>query len=144
MRALLLISMLVTSFSMGCTLASACATPATLPTALAELVTDAFWLVLLDSARALLSSMEENGWFHAETERFAMCLAMRAQWSLIAAVCALAARNVLVLLMGRWLADVNLSINLPLTEMTLSCAALLIARCLAAACRVKRDNDLMI
>lgn len=144
MRALLLVSMLFTAFCMGCSLSAAYSQPAVIPTLLASLTSDIFWLFLLDSALALLAAMEKNGWFHAEIERLALLLAARARWALIASVCSLAAQNVLVLLMGRWLSDINLSVGLLLTEMTLSCGTLLIARCLAAACRVKRDNDLMI
>lgn len=144
MRALLYACMLVTAFCAGSSLLAACSQPATLPTLLASLTADAFWLALLDSAMALISAMEKQGWFHAESERLALQLAKRARWALIASVCSLAARNVLMLLMGRWLMNIDLSIGFLLSEMALSCGALLIARCLAAACRVKRDNDLMI
>ena len=144
MRALLFVSMLFTALCAGCNLLAACSQPATIPPALASLTADAFWLALLDGALALLSAMEKHGWFHAESERLALLLAKRARWALIASVCSLAARNVLMLLMGRWLMNIDLSIGFLLSEMALSCGALLIARCLAAACRVKRDNDLMI
>lgn len=144
MRALLLTTMLFTALCMGCSLRAAYSQPAAIPSLLASLTADIFWLLLLDSALALMAVMEKNGWFHTESERQALLLAGRARWALIASVCSLAARNVLVLLMGRWLSDVDLSIDLLLTEMTLSCGTLLIARCMAAACRVKHDNDLMI
>ena len=144
MRALLFATMLFTALCMGCSLFAAYSQPAAIPCLAASMTADIFWLLLLDSALALLTVMEKNGWFHAESERQALLLAGRARWALIASVCSLAARNVLMLLMGRWLSDIDLSIDLLLTEMTLSCGTLLIARCMAAACRVKHDNDLMI
>lgn len=144
MRGLLLVTMLLSGFSMGHLLVAALEQPATFPPALAGLVADAFWLLLLDSARTLLAGIAENGWFHPDAERLALRLAKHARWALLAAAFSLAAQNILTLLMGRWLPEIQVSVGFLLTEMTLACGALLLARCLAAACRVKRDNDLMI
>jgi len=38
----------------------------------------------------------------------------------------------------------DMSFSLPLDDLLISCGAMLLARLLSAACRVKRDNDLMI
>ena len=45
---------------------------------------------------------------------------------------------------GSLLQDTVIVIDHELTEMMLSCGAMLLARLIGAACRVKRDNDLMI
>ncbi len=110
---------------------------------LAALIPNIFFLLLLNGGLVLTDALA-GGWFRRETERAALRVARLARWALAASLLTMAARNVLTLLLGRWLTDLSISISLPLTEMALSCGALLLARLLTAACRLQRDNELMI
>lgn len=145
MRALLLAAELLTAFSMGFRLTDRClaGSAALILLTLTDLTPDVFLLALMESARALLAAMRAE-WFGKESERLAARTALWGRRSLAAAVCASAAHNALVLLLGRWLGDLSVQISLPLTEMALSLGAMLLARALNAACRLQRDSDLMI
>jgi len=107
------------------------------------LIPNLFSLRTLDAALSLAASMN-GGWFTEETDARASVLAVRARHTLVAAVGCMAARNTLTVLLGQWMSDANVSFSLPLDDILISCGAMLLARLLSAACRVKRDNDLMI
>lgn len=119
----------------------------TLILTLISLIPDIFSLHALNTASALIGTLSA-GWFSPETETQANRLARCARRTLIAAVCCAAGRNAASVLLGSAIqgASVGISVqmDLPLTEMLLSCGAMLLSRWLAAACKVKRDNDLMI
>lgn len=107
------------------------------------LIPSFFSVWTLDAAGALASSMGRS-FFSEETDKRASILAVRARYTLIAAIACMAGRNVLTVLLGQWMFNTNVSFSLPLDDLLISCGAMLLARLLSAACRVKRDNDLMI
>ena len=107
------------------------------------LIPDLFAIRTLGAALSLADSLG-RGWFSGETEQCASVLAACARYALIASVACMAARNILTVLLGRWLLASSVSLSLPLEDLLLSCGAMLLARLIGAACRVKRDNDLMI
>lgn len=107
------------------------------------LVPEVFLLYVLDGAHGLVCAL--NGGFFTEQARDASALmALRARRSLIASACSMAAGNVLQMLWFRGTGSVDVTLALPLSEMAFSCAALLLAGILSSACRIQRDNELMI
>jgi hypothetical protein len=56
----------------------------------------------------------------------------------------MAGRNLASLLCCGVLSDLSAVLTLPLSELAFSCGAMLLARCLASACRIQLENDLMI
>lgn len=107
------------------------------------LIPNLFSIRTLDSALSLSSSMA-HGWFTEEADERASVLAVRARWTLIASVACMTAVNVLTVLLARQIMNWNMSFSLPIDDLLISCGAMLLARLLSAACKVKRDNDLMI
>ncbi len=107
------------------------------------LIPNGFSLWTLDAAGALASSMN-RGFFSGETDECASALAVRARYTLLAAVGCMAAKNILTTALAQWIMNWDMSFSLPLDDLLISCGAMLLARLLSAACRVKRDNDLMI
>ena len=107
------------------------------------LIPNLFSLWMLDAAVSLTGAMG-RGWFSEETDERASRLAVRARYTMIASIGCMAAKNVLTVLLAQWIMQWNMSISLPLDDLLISCGAMLLARLLGAACRVKRDNDLMI
>ncbi len=107
------------------------------------LIPSLFLLRMLNAALTLISSLA-NGWFTEEAESNAALMAARARQTLIAAAGCTAARNILILMLSQVITDASFLLELPVAELLISCAAMLIAGMLKAACRVKRDNDLMI
>lgn len=107
------------------------------------LLPNLFSVWTLDSALSLSASMS-RGWFTEETDERASVLAVRARWTLIASVACMAAVNVLTVLLARQIMNWNMSFSLPIDDLLISCGAMLLAHLLSAACKVKRDNDLMI
>jgi len=107
------------------------------------LIPNLFSVWTLDSALSLSASMG-RGWFTEETDERASVLAVRARYTLIAAVACMAAVNVLTVVLARQILNWNMRFSLPIDDLLISCGAMLLARLLSAACRVKRDNDLMI
>jgi len=107
------------------------------------LIPDGFLLWMMDAGVTLTGAMKD-GWFTEGTGEAAGELAKRAKYSLIAAVSCMAVKNILTLLLGQWILQSEMNLALPLDDMLISCSAMLLARLLRAACRVKRDNDLMI
>lgn len=114
---------------------------------LIALIPDLFSLAALNNAACLTETLSKGG-FSPETESQANRLSQSAKKALIASVCCAAAGNAASVLLSGMIqgasASFSVSVNLPLTEMMLSCGAMLLARWLAAACRLKRDHDLMI
>lgn len=112
-----------------------------------SLIPEGFALCTLESAARLTGTLEKS-WFSSETQTHAEQMARCARRTLIAAVCCAAGRNAASVLLGSVAqgASVGISVqmDLPLFEMLLSCGAMLLSRWLAAACKVKHDNDLMI
>ena len=108
-----------------------------------QLIPELFSIIMLEAAVSLVGAMG-RGWFSEETDVFASVLAVRARNTMIASVGCMAAENALTVLLARWIMNWNMSFSLPLDDLLLSCGAMLLARLLGAACRVKRDNDLMI
>ena len=111
--------------------------------ALIGLIPDCFSLGTLDAALSLVGAMD-RGWFNEKTDECASMLAVRARYTMIASVGCMAAKNVLTVLLAQWIMNWSMSFSLPLDNLLLSCGAMLLARLLSAACRVKQDNDLMI
>lgn len=107
------------------------------------LIPELFSLWMLDAACSLAGAMG-RGWFCEETDACASVLAVRARNTMIASVGCMAAENILTVLLAQWIMKWNMSFSLPLDDLLLSCGAMLLARLLSAACRVKQDNDLMI
>ncbi|MBQ2955560.1 MAG: hypothetical protein IJE08_03775 [Clostridia bacterium] len=107
------------------------------------LIPNIFSVCMLDAASSLVSSIG-RGFFSEETDGCASVLAVRARYTMIASVGSMAAENALTVLLAQWIANWNMSFSLPLDDLLLSCGAMLLARLLSAACKVKRDNDLMI
>lgn len=110
---------------------------------LIALIPDLFSIYMLAAAVSLVSSMG-RGFFSDETDKCASKLAERARYTLIASIGCMAAENILTVALAQWIMNWNMSFSLPLDEMLISCGAMLLARLFSAACRVKRDNDLMI
>jgi len=114
---------------------------------LISLIPDVFSLHALNTAASLTETLSK-GWFSSETEEQANRLARCARRTLIAVICCAAGKNAASVLLTGMVQGASVgfsvSMDLPLTEMMLSCGAMLLARWLAAACRLKRDNDLMI
>lgn len=107
------------------------------------LIPDLFSVWTLDAAVSLASSME-RGFFSEETDACAANLAVRARYTLIAAVGCMAVKNILTTALAQWILSWNMSFSLPIEDLLISCGAMMLARLLSAACKVKRDNDLMI
>lgn len=107
------------------------------------LIPDMFSVRTLNSAVSLVSSMKA-GFFSSETDEGAAKLSVCARHSLIATVGCMAARNLLIVALAQWIPEWTMSFSLPLDDLLISCGAMLLARLFSAACRVKRDNDLMI
>lgn len=110
---------------------------------LVPLIPDLFFLWTLDGASKLaheagLSLLSDR------TEDCAAALALRARVWLIVSACCIAVENALTMLMSGALTSTDVALTLPLTDMALSCGAMLLARLIESACRVKRENDLMI
>jgi len=110
---------------------------------LIPLIPDLFLLWTLDGAAALAHAAGVE-LLSDRTEDCAARLARRARVGLIAAVCCMAAENALTMMMAGVLTDTDVAMTLPVTDMTLSCGALLLARLIESACRIRRENDLMI
>lgn len=112
---------------------------------LLSLVPNIFTLRTLETAAELAEALRAE-WFSEDVGRRAELLARRACHTLIAAVCCAAAKNVASLLLSGILdgTGASISLDLPIYQMLLSCGAMLLAQWLAAACKLKRDNDLMI
>jgi hypothetical protein len=108
-----------------------------------RLIPELFSIIMLEAAVSLAGAMG-RGWFSEETDACASVLAVRARNTMIASVGCMAAENVLTVLLAQWIMNWNMSFSLPLDDLLLSCGAMLLARLLSAACKVKRDNDLMI
>ncbi len=108
-----------------------------------DLLPDLFVIITLHHACSLCDAFGESG-FQQTTERCAAHLARWAKHTLTAALLCMAARNAAAMLLGRFLANLSTTLTLPLVEMAFSCGTLLLARCLSAACRIQRENDLMI
>ena len=111
--------------------------------AVIALIPDLFSIYMLDAAVSLAGAME-RGFFSDETDECASKLAVRARYTLIASVGCMAAANIFTVLLAQWIQNWNMNFSLPLDELLISCGAMLLARLLSAACKVKRDNDLMI
>lgn len=133
---------IVLSFVGGFASATSQVVSSSLPAAI-SLIPDGFLLALLDAAVALIDAMRK-GWFSEAVEARADALAVRARRSLIAVAACIAAGNALTLALNAWLEHSSIRLDFPTTDMLLSCGALLLARFVGAACRIKRDNDLMI
>lgn len=107
------------------------------------LIPSLFSVMALDAAVSLAASMG-GGWFSEETGVCASVLAVRARYALIASVACMAAANLITVLLGRWILNWDIRFSLQTGDLLLSCGALLLARLISAACKVKRDNELMI
>ncbi len=108
-----------------------------------DLTPDLFMVITLHHACTLCGAFGEYG-FRQETEAASTDLALWAKHTLISTLLCMAARNAAAMLLGRFLTDLSITLTLPLTEMAFSCGTMLLARCLSAACRIQRENDLMI
>ena len=108
-----------------------------------RLIPELFSIGMLEAACSLVGAMG-RGWFSEETDACASVLAVRARNTMIASVGCMAAENVLTVRLAQWIMNWNISFSLPLDDLLLSCGAMLLARLLGAACKVKQDNDLMI
>lgn len=107
------------------------------------LIPAAFMIRLMDAAVSLTGAMKGD-WFNENTELLAGETAKRARYALIASAGCTAARNILILLLAQQLTEASFRVELPVAEMLTACGAMLLARMLKAACKVKRYNDLMI
>lgn len=103
----------------------------------------AFLLCVLQRASLLCTAFSQHG-FRCETEAAACLLAQWGKRSLIACVSCAAGQNIAVLLCSGVLSDLSAALTLPLSEIAFSCGAMLLARCIASACRIQHENDLMI
>ncbi len=108
-----------------------------------DLIPQLFLIVTLHYARKLCSAFEKHG-FHEQTEQCAADLAVWAKHTLIALCACMALKNTCAMLMGRVLSDLSVSLSVPLVETAFACGTMLLARCIAAACRIKRENELII
>lgn len=169
MNVLLLVIMLITALSAGSSLAGSLrrlaesmrpqyrgyfeAYPAVMPEtadawaqpllSLFDPIPQLFLILTLHRASALCSAFEKHG-FDVRTEECAAALAAQARHMLIALCACIALKNTCAMLMGSMLADLSVSLNVPLVETAFACGTMLLARCIAAACRIKRENDLII
>lgn len=107
------------------------------------LTAQCFLIFTLHRARLLCGAFAQYG-FHSRTEQCASDLAAQARYTLIALCACMALKSTCAMLLGRYLSDLSISLNIPLGEMAFACGTLLLARCISAACRIKRENDLII
>lgn len=100
-------------------------------------------IIMFEAGRALLDGMGA-GWFRAENIALAERLAKAARFTLYTSLWCMLVINGLELAFTRVITDVNVSVNVPLSELASALAALILARYISASCAIKRENDLMI
>lgn len=111
--------------------------------ALIALIPNGFLLAAADGAGELVSAVGRER-FGSETEACAARLAALSRNALTALVVCAAVRNITCVLLAPYIQNVHYAVDLPLDAAAMCCAAMLLARLIRAACRVKRDNELMI
>ena len=98
---------------------------------------------VLPMAEKLLISLERN-FFSEENQRYAAAIARRCKQVIILSLGGMLLKGVLQLLLAKWIANVNMTGEVPILVLMVSLAMMLLSRYLESSFKVYRENQMMI